>query len=44
MGSISRGPSKSEVSRYHPLLVALHQVPAFLIIAALALDALEMVN
>jgi cytochrome b561 len=34
----------SEVSRYHPLLVALHWVLAFLIIAALALGALVMVN
>jgi cytochrome b561 len=32
------------VSRYHPLLVTLHWVMAFLIIAALALGALVMVN
>ncbi len=34
----------AQVSRYHPLLVALHWVLAFLIIAALALGALVMVN
>jgi cytochrome b561 len=33
-----------QVSRYHPLLVALHWVMALLIIAALALGALVMVN
>jgi len=33
----------AQVSRYHPLLVALHWVLAFLIIAALALGALVMV-
>ncbi|SDA57912.1 cytochrome b [Mesorhizobium qingshengii] len=33
-----------QVSRYHPLLVALHWVLALLIIAALALGALVMVN
>jgi cytochrome b561 len=33
-----------QVSRYHPLLVALHWVLAFLIIAALALAALVMVK
>src|SRR5215475_2723880 len=33
-----------QVSRYHPLLVALHWVLAFLIIAALALGALVMVK
>src|SRR5712672_3220162 len=32
------------VSRYHPLLVALHWILAFLIIAALALGALVMVK
>ncbi len=34
----------AQVSRYHPLLVALHWVLAFLIIAALALGALVMVK
>jgi cytochrome b561 len=33
-----------QVSRYHPLLVALHWVLALVIIAALALGALVMVN
>ena len=32
------------VSRYHPLLVALHWILAMLIIAALALGALVMVK
>jgi cytochrome b561 len=34
----------AQVSRYHPLLVTLHWVLAFLIIAALALGALVMVR
>jgi len=34
----------AQVSRYHPLLVTLHWVLAFLIIAALALGALVMVK
>jgi cytochrome b561 len=36
--------SMAQVSRYHPLLVTLHWVLAFLIIAALALGALVMVK
>jgi cytochrome b561 len=36
--------SSHQVSRYHPLLVALHWVLAFLITAALALGALVMVH
>jgi cytochrome b561 len=36
--------SRYQVSRYHPLLVAMHWVLAFLIIVALALGALVMVK
>jgi cytochrome b561 len=38
----SRSPT--QVSRYHPMLVALHWILAFLIVAALALGAVVMVK
>jgi cytochrome b561 len=37
-------PAMTLVSRYHPLLVALHWILAVLIVAALALGALVMVK
>src|SRR5215475_7449903 len=39
-----REKNMPKVSRYHPMLVALHWILAFLIIAALALGALVMVK
>src|SRR6185312_9644788 len=41
---LRRTNEMDQVSRYHPLLVALHWVMTLLIIAALALGALVMVN